>query len=244
MSPPNSSHLLFVRNLPYTLTPPELLCVFEKYGAISGFNLQIRDKGVAYIAYFDSRCAAAAVAGLRDLVLGGRRAFVSQCSAPPADAAIAPHVLTARVTLQPPLPFRRRRSATRAVRNRMGAFGEVRAASSSRDSVAVDFYDTRSAMRALQQSSYTIEGVCYRVLNTNINTNCCAQCAPPNPFPAFGCAPQYPLPPPPPPPQQMQMQMQQPQQPQMQQPQRIAAPAATPEQLRALAALQELVAAN
>lgn len=52
--PPEVNRILYVRNLPYTITAEELYAIFGKYGAVFQIRLGEKDKdtrGTAFVVY-------------------------------------------------------------------------------------------------------------------------------------------------------------------------------------------------
>mmetsp|Transcript_23838 Transcript_23838/g.33336 ORF Transcript_23838/g.33336 Transcript_23838/m.33336 type:complete len:133 (-) Transcript_23838:1052-1450(-) len=72
--PPEVNRILYVRNLPFKITPEELYAIFGKYGAV--FQIRIGDKkdtrGTAFVVYEDIYDAKAAVDHLSGFNVGGR----------------------------------------------------------------------------------------------------------------------------------------------------------------------------
>lgn len=73
--PPEVNRILYVRNLPFTITAEELYGVFGKYGAV--FQIRLGDKnkdtkGTAFVVYEDIYDAKAAVDHLSGFNIGGR----------------------------------------------------------------------------------------------------------------------------------------------------------------------------
>mmetsp|Transcript_24069 Transcript_24069/g.66745 ORF Transcript_24069/g.66745 Transcript_24069/m.66745 type:complete len:132 (-) Transcript_24069:301-696(-) len=77
--PPEVNRILFVRNLPFTITAEELYTIFGKYGAI--FQIRMGDKqkdtrGTAFVVYEDIYDAKSAVDHLSGFNVGGRYLIV------------------------------------------------------------------------------------------------------------------------------------------------------------------------
>jgi len=73
--PPEVNRILYVRNLPFTITAEELYAIFGKYGAIFQIRLGDKDKdtkGTAFVVYEDIYDAKAAVDHLSGFNVGGR----------------------------------------------------------------------------------------------------------------------------------------------------------------------------
>lgn len=73
--PPEVNRILYVRNLPFSITAEELYAVFGKYGAV--FQIRLGDKnkdtkGTAFVVYEDIYDAKAAVDHLSGFNIGGR----------------------------------------------------------------------------------------------------------------------------------------------------------------------------
>mmetsp|Transcript_9735 Transcript_9735/g.13759 ORF Transcript_9735/g.13759 Transcript_9735/m.13759 type:complete len:133 (+) Transcript_9735:226-624(+) len=72
--PPEVNRILYVRNLPFKITPEELYAIFGKYGAV--FQIRLGDKkdtrGTAFVVYEDIYDAKAAVDHLSGFNVGGR----------------------------------------------------------------------------------------------------------------------------------------------------------------------------
>mmetsp|Transcript_621 Transcript_621/g.978 ORF Transcript_621/g.978 Transcript_621/m.978 type:complete len:134 (-) Transcript_621:1005-1406(-) len=73
--PPEVNRILYVRNLPFSITSEELYAVFGKYGAV--FQIRMGDKnkdtrGTAFVVYEDIYDAKAAVDHLSGFNIGGR----------------------------------------------------------------------------------------------------------------------------------------------------------------------------
>ena len=68
------NRILYVRNLPFTITAEELYAIFGKYGAL--FQIRLGDKpdtkGTAFVVYEDIYDAKAAVDHLSGFNVGGR----------------------------------------------------------------------------------------------------------------------------------------------------------------------------
>lgn len=77
--PPEVNRILYVRNLPFTITAEELYAIFGKYGAIFQIRLGNKDKdtrGTAFVVYEDIYDAKAAVDHLSGFNVGGRYLIV------------------------------------------------------------------------------------------------------------------------------------------------------------------------
>jgi pre-mRNA branch site protein p14 len=77
--PPEVNRILYVRNLPFTITAEELYAIFGKYGAI--FQIRLGDKekdtkGTAFVVYEDIYDAKSAVDHLSGFNVGGRYLIV------------------------------------------------------------------------------------------------------------------------------------------------------------------------
>lgn len=73
--PPEVNRILYVRNLPFKITPEELYAIFGKYGAVYQIRLGNKDKdtkGTAFVVYEDIYDAKAAVDHLSGFNVGGR----------------------------------------------------------------------------------------------------------------------------------------------------------------------------
>lgn len=73
--PPEVNRILYVRNLPFKITPEELYAIFGKYGAVYQIRLGNKDKdtrGTAFVIYEDIYDAKAAVDHLSGFNVGGR----------------------------------------------------------------------------------------------------------------------------------------------------------------------------
>jgi pre-mRNA branch site protein p14 len=73
--PPEVNRILYVRNLPFTITAEELYAIFGKYGAVYQIRLGERNKdtrGTAFVVYEDIYDAKAAVDHLSGFNVGGR----------------------------------------------------------------------------------------------------------------------------------------------------------------------------
>jgi len=69
------NRILYVRNLPFTISAEELYAIFGKYGAIYQIRLGNKDKdtrGTAFVVYEDIYDAKAAVDHLSGFNVGGR----------------------------------------------------------------------------------------------------------------------------------------------------------------------------
>jgi pre-mRNA branch site protein p14 len=77
--PPEVNRILYVRNLPFTITAEELYAIFGKYGALFQIRLGDKDKdtkGTAFVVYEDIYDAKAAVDHLSGFNVGGRYLIV------------------------------------------------------------------------------------------------------------------------------------------------------------------------
>jgi pre-mRNA branch site protein p14 len=77
--PPEVNRILYVRNLPFTITAEELYAIFGKYGAIFQIRLGDKDKdtkGTAFVVYEDIYDAKTAVDHLSGFNVGGRYLIV------------------------------------------------------------------------------------------------------------------------------------------------------------------------
>jgi len=73
--PPEVNRILYVRNLPFTISADELYAIFGKYGAVYQIRLGHKDKdtrGTAFVVYEDIYDAKAAVDHLSGFNVGGR----------------------------------------------------------------------------------------------------------------------------------------------------------------------------
>lgn len=77
--PPEVNRILYVRNLPFSITAEELYAVFGKYGAVYQIRMGERNKdtrGTAFVVYEDIYDAKAAVDHLSGFNIGGRYLIV------------------------------------------------------------------------------------------------------------------------------------------------------------------------
>lgn len=77
--PPEVNRILYVRNLPFTITAEELYAIFGKYGAIFQIRLGDKDKdtkGTAFVVYEDIYDAKSAVDHLSGFNVAGRYLIV------------------------------------------------------------------------------------------------------------------------------------------------------------------------
>jgi pre-mRNA branch site protein p14 len=77
--PPEVNRILYVRNLPFTISAEELYAIFGKYGGIHQIRLGNKDKdtkGTAFVVYEDIYDAKAAVDHLSGFNVGGRYLIV------------------------------------------------------------------------------------------------------------------------------------------------------------------------
>jgi pre-mRNA branch site protein p14 len=77
--PPEVNRILYVRNLPYTITGEELYAIFGRYGAI--YQIRLGDpkkdtRGTAFVVYEDIYDAKAALDHLSGFNVGGRYLIV------------------------------------------------------------------------------------------------------------------------------------------------------------------------
>jgi pre-mRNA branch site protein p14 len=73
--PPEVNRILYVRNLPFTMTAEELYGIFGKYGAVYQIRLGEKHKdtrGTAFVVYEDIYDAKAAVDHLSGFNVGGK----------------------------------------------------------------------------------------------------------------------------------------------------------------------------
>ena len=73
--PPEVNRILYVRNLPFTMTAEELYGIFGKYGAVYQIRLGDRHKdtrGTAFVVYEDIYDAKTAVDHLSGFNVGGK----------------------------------------------------------------------------------------------------------------------------------------------------------------------------
>jgi pre-mRNA branch site protein p14 len=73
--PPEVNRILFIRNLPFTISAEDLYTIFGKYGAVYQIRLGNKDKdtrGTAFVVYEDIYDAKAAVDHLSGFNVGGR----------------------------------------------------------------------------------------------------------------------------------------------------------------------------
>jgi pre-mRNA branch site protein p14 len=76
--PPGQNPILYVRNLPYTVTSDQLISLFEKFGSLRQIRLgTARDaKGTAYIIYSKASDARSASQKMSGYALDGRHLVV------------------------------------------------------------------------------------------------------------------------------------------------------------------------
>jgi pre-mRNA branch site protein p14 len=77
--PPEVNRILYVRNLPFTMTADELYAIFGRYGAV--YQIRLGDaakdtRGTAFVVYEDIYDAKAAVDHLSGFNVGGRYLIV------------------------------------------------------------------------------------------------------------------------------------------------------------------------
>lgn len=73
--PPEVNRIVYVRNLPFTITAEELYAIFGKYGAVYQIRLGEKSsdkRGTAFVVYEDIYDAKAAVDHLSGFNVGGR----------------------------------------------------------------------------------------------------------------------------------------------------------------------------
>jgi RNA recognition motif-containing protein len=113
--PPEVNRVLYVRNLPYGITPDELYELFGKYGAVKQIRLGStkETRGTAYVVFEDIHDARSAHTHLQSFNVQGRYLLVAYHSA---------------ARLHKKLSLKEQEEALRELQRRAGVDGEQHAA--------------------------------------------------------------------------------------------------------------------
>ncbi len=135
--PVTNPRILFVRNLPYTITAEEMFAVFGKYGALRQIRVgsSTDTRGTAFIVYEDAADARVACANLSGFSVSGRYLVVHFHAPRESSRAAAPVDLAAE------------KAAVATLRARVAA-GDMAAPSGAvNDEDALDEVDSRRSSR-------------------------------------------------------------------------------------------------
>ena len=166
---------LFIKNLSYELEYNEFLQIFERFGAIASCFSQIKDRGMAFILYYDLRSAKAAVKNLQNLIIKGRRAIVEFASRTPSEARLDLFLMNPSIVFTP-INYPQS-SDKQSLITSLEMFGEISSINEKPSlSITVTFYDSRSARSLLQSGPTTIiNGVNFSIKCENSLLNNCNQ---------------------------------------------------------------------
>ena len=67
-----SVRTLFIRNVDYEITEEDILTCFSQFGEVKRSFFLIEKRGIAFVTYFDIRCAEKAIKELKNYKLGKR----------------------------------------------------------------------------------------------------------------------------------------------------------------------------
>jgi pre-mRNA branch site protein p14 len=136
--PVTNPRILFVRNLPYTITAEEMFAVFGKYGALRQIRVGSSPdtRGTAFIVYEDAADARVACANLSGFSVSGRY-LVVHFHAPPRESARA----------AAPVDLAAEKAAVAALRARVAAGGVAAPSGAVSDEDALDEVDVRRHAR-------------------------------------------------------------------------------------------------
>jgi RNA recognition motif-containing protein len=141
--PEPQSHTLFVRNLPYQLSPEKLYSWYRPFGEIAKADVNdLHNRGIAFVSFFDKRAAVRAVERMQGFQSRGRNVVTGFASQQFEGSAL----LVRPIQIGPPKP------SLEICRYVLSAFGEIERLQQMTDGFIVEFFDVRSARSALSNS--------------------------------------------------------------------------------------------
>lgn len=152
-APPKQSNALFIKNLPYDLTPDEFNSIFSQFGEIATtFINTISKRGIAFVTYYDIRNAIKAVEGLKDFTAHGRKPQVNYSYKPPSYSGLDPRETCPRILLTPAHPAHR--VSEDAVRQSLSKFGDInRVTETNQNQIYVEYFDFRSTKKVMNSAN-------------------------------------------------------------------------------------------
>lgn len=147
------SNTLYIRNIAYSVTPEEFHSIFLAFGEIWKENLSlIREKGVAYITFYDIRAAMKAEAEMLNRKIHNRIPKTSFLYKPMTGSGVDIRDLSLKVLLRPSREPTKKVSQ-QAVRDACSRFGEVWTVSEpGKNQFHVEFYDKRGCNMCVDNS--------------------------------------------------------------------------------------------
>ncbi|OHT14415.1 hypothetical protein TRFO_15193 [Tritrichomonas foetus] len=227
LEPPKPSNAIFVKNLPYNLTTDEFLTTFSQFGEIASFfPNHIREKGIAFVTYYNILSAIEAVDKMKNIKIHDRFPTTAFSFKPPNYSRVDPKMTSTIVLVQPNQPCSNILTSDQ-IGQEMSKFGQIHQIKEiGPNQITVQFCDMRVARHASEVgSNIDIGGIkCRAELYVEPDGEVVYQPVTPPHHSKRGHQPAYsprrqqhdyqqphlpPPPPPPPPPPQTQMQHQQ-----------------------------------
>ncbi|KAL7720206.1 Polyadenylate-binding protein [Entamoeba marina] len=149
------SRVLFVRNIFFQITEEDLRSLFEKYGEIKKLFNQVAQRGIAFITYFDIRCAEKAHDELNLHEIEGRPIKIHY-SLPKDNEINQKESLENHANLY--VVFKDIKDAiskeeTKEMFSEFGDVSEVRESGDKRFVKFVEYYDSRDAIKAIAETN-------------------------------------------------------------------------------------------
>lgn len=144
---------LVIHRIPADVTRDNIFSIFSKYGKVGHIFHQIKEKGVAYITFYDTRWAEAALADCMDLEINGRKVDVEPYTRP------TPNLLHNKSEYSPYIHVTSKNQAmiSRITYDEIGRtfanFGDIRSITFPYPGVIeVEYFDFRNAQKAQDES--------------------------------------------------------------------------------------------
>ena len=153
---PEWSPSFSVRNLSYTLSPQEFHDIITHFGEIAlEDTTRIRDRGVAYVTYYDVRCTVRACDYLTSHKIQNRFGKTGYLAQTPIDPSTG-RPLSRRVSLEP-MKDRQIRVSFDRMYAVLSQFGEIdKLMDLDHNRFCVDFFDIRAQFRCVDASGFIV----------------------------------------------------------------------------------------
>lgn len=163
-APPKRSNALFIKNLPYNLTYDEFLKIFGQFGEIASISLHIKDRGIAFLTYYDLRAAEAAKNKLQGFNVYGRFPAIDYSYKPPNYSKVDPREYSSLIKVK---TISNSFLSKEDVQKNLSIYGEINEIKDFKEnnskadhiSFLVLFYDSRCAHKACAEGYLEINGI-------------------------------------------------------------------------------------
>ena len=154
LNPPKPSNAIFIKGLPQDLTNDEFSRLFSQFGEIASMiTNHIRDRGIAFVTYYNVMSAQSAVEQVRKLVVKDKTPSIQYSFKPPNYSGIDSLKFTTFVLVQP-IQNSQKVLGQDKVYHALVKFGQIHQIDQlENNQIKVQFCDLRAAKRAADEAS-------------------------------------------------------------------------------------------